>query len=123
MIFVRAERGFTLVEVMVSLVIFMVVSMGLLPLLWANMRANQDNALHAKARRLAGQVITELQVIDYSRLATEGDRVFVFDDIEIRQSIAPDVPARNQSRVTVSAHWQQQGRSCRYPLQTIRSAP
>ena len=123
MVFVRAERGFTLVEVMVSLVIFMVASMGLLPLLWANIHANQDIGLHAKARRLTGQVLTALQVIDYSHLATEGDRVFVFDDIEVRQHIAPDVPVSNQSRVTVSAHWQQRGRPCRYLLQTIRSAP
>ena len=42
MVTVRRDPGFTLVEVMVSLVIILVASMGLLPLLLTQMQANQD---------------------------------------------------------------------------------
>ena len=42
MITVRRDTGFTLVEVMVSLVIFLVASMGLLPLMLTHMQANQE---------------------------------------------------------------------------------
>jgi prepilin-type N-terminal cleavage/methylation domain-containing protein len=60
------SQGFTLVEIMVSLVIFLIASMGLLPLLLTNLQVNQDNSLHARARRLADTAMAELQVIDYA---------------------------------------------------------
>jgi prepilin-type N-terminal cleavage/methylation domain-containing protein len=93
----RGDNGFTLVEVMVSLVIFLVVSMGLLPLLMVNMQVNHDNSLHAQARRFASEVMAELLVIDYTRLATVGDTPLLFAEIEIQPKIEQNVPQFNQS--------------------------
>ena len=117
------DKGFTLVEVMVSLVIFMVASMGLLPLLMINLQVNHDNSLNAQARRFASEVMAELQVVDYARLATVGETPLLFADIEIQPQVEQNIPRFNQSRITVTAHWQKQGRTHRYQLQTIRSAP
>lgn len=118
-----AEHGFSLVEVMVSLVIFLIASMGLLPLLMTNMQANQGNRLHAQARRLTGEVMAELQVVDYSSLAFAAGESFLVGELEVQQAVEADVPSTNQSRITVTALWQQQGQNHRYQLQTIRSAP
>ena len=63
----RMAAGFTLVEVMVSLVIFLFASMALLPLLVTTLKVNHENALHDQARRLASEVMAELQVVDYGR--------------------------------------------------------
>lgn len=115
-------RGFTLVEVMVSLVIFMIASMGLLPLLMTNMQANHDNSRHAQARRLAGEVMAELQVVDYAGLASAAVAVSVAD-IEVQPLVEQNVPRDGQSRLTVTALWERSGRIHRYQLQTIRSAP
>jgi len=120
---VNKVRGFTLVEVMVSLVIFLIASMGLLPLLLTNLQVNSDNSLHAQARRLADAVMTELQVTEYARLTSVPGEPILVENIEIDQRIERNQPLPEQSRITVTARWQQRGRSHSYQLQTIRSAP
>lgn len=117
------KQGFTLVEVMVSLVIFLVASMGLLPLLITNLQANRNNSLHGQARRLAGEFMAELQVIDYAGLALVLDDPVQLDAIELQRLIEPGMPQPGQSRLTVIARWQSRGQTHRYQLQTIRSAP
>ena len=123
MVIVKGNRGFTLVEVMVALVIFLVAGIGLLPLLLIHMQANLDLKLHAKARRLAGDAMAELQVVDYGRLRTLAETPIREDDIEVRQSIDSNGLPDGQSRITVVAHWLHRDRLHRYQLQTVRSAP
>lgn len=118
-----SKRGFTLVEVMVSLMIFLVTSMGLLPLLMTNLKVNHGNNQQAQAQRLTGERMAELQVIDYARLATLDDVPFLVAGVELQQQVEQNTPQPDQSRITVTARWQRQGRSHRYQLQTIRSAP
>ena len=119
----KGGGGFTLVEVMVSLLIFMVASMGLLPLLITNLQVNHGNGLRTQAQRLVGEVMAELQVIDYASLAAVANEPLLVANVEIQQEVEQNRPQLNQSRITLTAHWQQQGRSHRYQLQTIRSAP
>lgn len=119
----RKGSGFTLVEVMVSMVIFLIASMGLLPLLLTSMQVNRNNHLHAQAQRLASEVMAELQVADFASLATISDEPLLFGNIEILQQIDPGQPQPEQSRITVTANWRQQGRTHLYQLQTVRSAP
>ncbi len=123
MVIVRRDSAFTLVEVMVAMAVFLVASMGLLPLLLTHMQANRELQLHATARRLAGEVMTELQVVDYGRLGTLAEVPFREDGVEIRQRVDTTGLPNGQSRLTVTAHWQRHGRPHRYQLQTIRSAP
>jgi type II secretory pathway pseudopilin PulG len=117
------KEGYTLVEVMVSLVIFMITSMGLLPLLLTSIQVNHDNGRNAQARRLAGEVMTELQVIDYAGLLLAAEVPLLVGDIKVQPLVERDVPLTGQSRITVSVVWQQRGQSHRYQLQTVRTAP
>jgi prepilin-type N-terminal cleavage/methylation domain-containing protein len=117
------KEGFTLVEVMVSLVIFMITSMGFLPLLLTSIQVNHDNGRNAQARRLAGEVMAELQVIDYAGLLLAAEVPLLVGDIEVQPLVERDVPLTGQSRITVSVVWQQRGQSHRYQLQTVRTAP
>ena len=123
MLFRERDSGFTLAEVMVSLVIFMVASMGLLPLLLTNIQANQALALYSKARQLAGKVMAEIQVVDYADLSRFSELSLRRGKIEIQQQVEKGRPSANQSRITVTAVWQQRGATHRYQLQTIRSKP
>ncbi len=117
------EDGFSLVEVMVSLVIFMVASMGLLHLLVTNLQVNHDNHRHAQARRLAGELMAELQVADYASLPHAAEAPVLVAGIEVQPLVEQNVPRFGQSRLTVTALWQQRGHDRRYQLQTIRSSP
>ena len=105
--------GFTLVEVMVSLVIFLIASMGLLPLLLTSIQVNHDNSRNAQARRLAGEVMAELQVIDYAGLLLAAEVPLLVGDIEVQPLVERDMPHPGQSRITVSAVWQQRGENHR----------
>ena len=117
------KDGFTLVEVMVSLVIFLITSMGLLPLLLTSIQVNHDNSCNAQARRLAGEVMAELQVIDYAGLLLAAEVPLVVGEIEVQPLIERDVPLTGQSRITVSSVWKKRGQNHRYQLQTVRTAP
>lgn len=115
--------GFTLAEVMISLAIFLIASMGLLPLLLANLQANQGNGLQGQARRLAGDALAVLEVADYPSLPGYDLTVDRHGAIELLREVESETPATGQTRLTVTANWRQQGQRHRYQLQSIRSAP
>ncbi|NJC87003.1 MAG: type II secretion system protein [Desulfuromonas sp.] len=117
------QQGFSLVEVMVSLAIFLIASMGLVPLLLSGMRTGQRNALHGEARRLAGESMAALQVADYGALPAFDGLPFGGGAIQVVNTVEVDLPEAGQTRLTVTANWQAAGQTHRYLLQTIRSRP
>ena len=119
----RRQQGFSLVEVLVSLAIFLVASMGLVPLLLTGMRASQRNALHGEARRLAVQAMTVLQVADYGALPAFDGLPSGDGSIALLHAVEGDAPEAGQTRLTVTATWQTAGQLHRYQLQSIRSQP
>lgn len=123
MIYQGKLHGFTLVEVLVSLAIFMIASMGLLPLLLTSLQVNHDNARLAKARRMVGDTLAELQVVDDAGLALAAETPFTAAGIGVQARIEQNAPHPGQTRITVTARWDERGRGHRYQLQTIRTAP
>lgn len=119
----RRQQGFSLVEVLMSLAIFLIASMGLLPLLLSSMRAGQHNTLHGEARRLAGEAMSVLQVTDYGALPALGGLPAEGGAIQLTQSIESDAPEFGQTRLTVTASWQTSGQLHSYQLQSLRSRP
>lgn len=119
----RGNRGFTLVELMVSLTIFLIASMGLLPLLLNNLQVNRNNTLHGQARRLAADTMTRLQLTDAEQLTAASALPMLVGPIEVLQRVEPDQPASGLSRLTVTTRWEAAGRQHRYQLQSIRTTP
>lgn len=119
----QRQQGFSLVEVMVSLAIFLIASMGLVPLLLTGMRSGQGNVLHGEARRLAGESMAALQVADYGALPAFNGLPFGDGVIRVVNTVEDDRPEAGQTRLTVTASWQSAGQTHRYQLQTIRSRP
>lgn len=121
--FDRHQRGFTLTEVLVSLTIFLIASLGLLPLLLTGIHAGQHNALHGEARRLAGEAMAALQVADFAALPAFDGLPSSIGPIVVERRVESDTPAPGQARLTVTALWHASGQAHHYQLQTIRSAP
>ncbi|MDT8441674.1 MAG: type II secretion system protein [Desulfuromonadales bacterium] len=117
----RTDRcGFTLVEVMVALTIFLIASMGLLPLLVANMQADRNLSLYGQAQRLAGEAMAELQARDYQSLSDLDGSSLLSGPIEVRREIASD---HGLTRLAVTAAWRQRDRQHSYRLESLRAAP
>ena len=119
----RYQQGFTLTEVLVALTIFMITSLGLLPLLLGGMHAGQHNTLHSEARRHAGEVLAVLQVVDYPALPAFDGLPSSYGPILVESRIESETPDAGQTRLTVTASWEAAGQRHRYQLQTIRSEP
>lgn len=117
------QQGFSLVEVMVSLAIFLIASMGLVPLLLNGTQAGQRNALHGEARRLAGEAMAALQVADYAALPAFDGLASGSGALRLTSTVEGDLPEAGQTRLTVTASWIAAGQTHRYQLQTIRSRP
>ena len=119
----RRQQGFSLVEVLMSLAIFLIASMGLLPLLLAGARAGQHNAVHGEARRLAGEAMAVLQVADYGALPAYDGIPDTAGPIHLLRQVENDLPEPGQTRLTVTASWHSSGQQHSYRLQAIRSRP
>ena len=117
------QQGFTLVEVLVSLTIFMVACMGLVPLLLGGMRAGQRNAAHGDARRMAGDAMAVLQSADYGALPAYDSLQSAAGEMHLTRAVERDVPAPGQTRLTVTVTWQMAGQDHRYQLQSLRVQP
>ena len=117
------KEGFSLVEVLVSLAIFLIASMGLIPLLLTGMRAGQRNMLLGEARRLTGEAMAALQVVDYEALPAFDRLPSGYGAIYLTHAVESNVPVPGQTRLTITASWQAAGQLHRFQLQTIRSRP
>lgn len=117
------RKGFSLVEVMVALTIFLIASLGLMSLLLTGMQVGRHNALQGEARRLAGEAMTALQVATYETLPAFDGLPSGEGEIRLLRTVESDLPASGQTRLTVTASWQGGGQEHSYQLQTIRSRP
>ena len=117
------QEGFSLVEVVISLAIFLIASMGLLPLLLNGMQAGRRNALHGEARRLASEAMATLQVADYGALPAFDGFLSGAGQVQVISTVEGDIPETGQTRLTVTASWQVAGQAHRFQLQAIRARP
>jgi prepilin-type N-terminal cleavage/methylation domain-containing protein len=123
MIFRKSESGFTLVEVLVSLLIFLVTSLGLLPLLWTNMASGQNLGLHDRARELTGEAMAEMQAVEYESMEILGGIQLQQGPFVVDRDVVRDSPQSGQSHITVTTRWKNKGQWHSYQLQSVRSEP
>lgn len=69
----HGQQGFTLVEIMIALVVFMVIMLGLGGGLLISVRTNKDNLVRDEALRLAEDELTRLKGLQFSVMGTSGD--------------------------------------------------
>lgn len=119
----KVQAGFSLVEVLVALTIFLIASLGLMSLLVTGMRVGQYNVLHGEARRVAGEALAALQIVDYEALPSYNGLPSSEGEIQLLRTVERDLPAVGQTRLTVTASWQRAGQEHSYQLQTLRSRP
>lgn len=78
------NRGFTLVEVMVSVVIFAIGILSVLIMLLQTIKGNAASITMTNAAQLASKQIEEIMLMNYNAITdTDGDGVAGLDDIDV----------------------------------------
>ncbi len=116
------EGGFTLVEVLVSLVIVFIVFLGLSETGLVVLRTNVEMALQEESIRVAGEALDRARTVPIDNLFTAGDNVVrSFRGLTFTYAVARTVTDLNEDnkRVVVDVTWRYRGRDFSQRLDTV----
>ncbi|KAA0259348.1 type II secretion system protein [Deferribacter autotrophicus] len=114
------KNGFTLIELIVALTIFLIAFLGLIPLLIKQVDANKMNHLRNVAVNIAQEKIDSLSVIDFNSLANSMDNVSVDNNV---YQVTTDVIDLNtyQKQINVTVSWKYKSKDYRVSMSLVRS--
>jgi prepilin-type N-terminal cleavage/methylation domain-containing protein len=121
----RMQSGFSLIEVLVSMVIFAIVSLAISSLMIGSMAQISKNALASEAIALAqGQMedlrnisFANIQSNSYSAPSAKGNTTFTVSWV-----VANNTPAAGAAKINLSVNWIHKGAPQKYELETIFTA-
>lgn len=111
----RRTRGFTLVEVLVAVAIFALGLAALMPLVIANVRANDSAGVRTRAVALAQEKVEEIRAMTFDSVLALAPGTETVDTVYTRSWDFPATPAlagdgNDLRRVAVSVAWSMGGR-------------
>lgn len=119
------QRGFTLVEVMVALIVLSVAVVAALQLFGGGLRLARAATDHQEATLLASEKLSELALEDLEESTSEGSegdyrwtRRVTFDEALEPEEPDPTKPGVRLARLSVEVRW---GKNRRVELVTLRS--
>jgi type IV pilus assembly protein PilV len=119
----RREDGFTLIEVMVALVVFLIGFLGLAGLFASVAQSNRASSNHTRADHVLYQKIEEFMSTPYAEIATGSDETTVGEVVFDRSwTVTPNDPITNVMTIDIEARWTERGDTFRVQQATIKSA-
>jgi len=99
----RMNKGFTLIEVLIAIIVFSIALLALVPLLVTSVNIDTDDMLKARAQRLVISKMDELLSVDSSGLSNGNDAI-VENGITLNRvwTVVPATGNLNTITVTVS---------------------
>ncbi len=118
-----SKQGFSLVELLVALTIFMIAVLGMAPLLITHIRVNSQNQLRTVAQDIAVEEMDRLQVVDYPDLAAvSADPTTMRGTYSMVRTVETDQPGADQTRIKIAVSWSHQGSNKSYQIVAVRTA-
>jgi prepilin-type N-terminal cleavage/methylation domain-containing protein len=135
----RDNKGVTLVEVLIAVVITLIVFMGLIQASILSIGVNMRNDLRDEAVRLSSDIMSQLRAAPFDDINRDGTAdpsnptAFAFNwdqDVAIRNTTIPYTIAvnvqwptagdNNHKQITITATWQWQGDTITHTISTFR---
>lgn len=121
----RTQSGFSLIEVLVSMVIFSIVSLAISSLMVGSMAQISKNALASEAVALAQRQMEDLRNISfvdiqndsYSASSAKGNTTFTVSWV-----VANNTPAVGAKKINLSVNWMHKGAPQQYEVETVFTA-
>lgn len=118
----QSTKGFTLIEVLVAMVIFSIVSLAVTKLMLSSTKLVSDNALASEAITLAQEKMEDLRstplpvMISGSRPVTSAKGVVIFNVV---WTVTNDSPEVGMNKVVVTVNWTHQGVAKSYEAESV----
>lgn len=117
------EAGFTLVEVMVALVIFLIGVLGVAGMLVTTIHSNRGGTNRTRADQLLHEKVEEFQSTSYGAITSGADQDTVAGVVFTRQwTVTQNDPIANVATIDLSASWSERGLTFEVGTATMRSA-
>jgi prepilin-type N-terminal cleavage/methylation domain-containing protein len=119
----QGNSGFTLIETLIALAIFGIVSMAITSLMLTNTRMISENAQSSEAVGYAQELLENLREIPVASLSSgtisstrTSSRGTVYT---VTWTVTPNTPAAGRTRVGVTVSWSHKGSPRSYATQSI----
>ena len=116
----RSNTGLTLVEVLATMVVMGIVSMGTTSLMVHSTAMVSNNARYSQAVAFAQQATEDLRAVPYDNMAT-GAQVLTAGatSYTVSTTVTDDAPAIGMKTIVVSVAWDNKGVTKSYALETV----
>ena len=98
-----SQHGFTLVEVIVTIVVMAIIATGLAVLTGSIVQGNQSSSKLTKATMLAQERIETFRITEYDDISSGSDAI---EGFQITYTVTPDSPDPNMKDVQVVVTWE-----------------
>ncbi|MBM4258989.1 MAG: type II secretion system protein [Deltaproteobacteria bacterium] len=119
----RGNAGFTLIETLIAVAIFGIVSMAITSLMLTNTRMISENAQSSEAIGYAQELLENLREVPVDTLApgsTSSTRTSNRGTVyTVTWTVTPNSPAPGRTRVGVTVSWTHKGSPRSYATQSI----
>lgn len=120
---IRSEQGFTLIEVMISLVIFLVGFLGMAGLFSVVAQTNREASNRTRADQVLYEKIEQLVSTPYAAISSGADQDTVGQVVFHREwTVTPNSPIARVMTIDLEAMWVERGDTFRVQQATIKGA-
>lgn len=118
----QQAKGFTLVEVLVAMVIFAIVSLAITKLMVASTKLVSENAMGSEAVALAQETMEDLRAVAFANMTSGSTTAMSSKGVvpfNVVWTVTGNPPLATMNTIVVTVSWNQQGVTKSYAVQSV----